>query len=85
VAISVDEQKDSAELATKLGLTYPLLSDTKQTAIRAFGVADENTGVAWPTVFVVRRDGKVAARYFTESYKKRATTSDILAALDRQR
>lgn len=85
MAVSVDEPKDSAELATKLGLTYPLLSDTKQTAIRAFGVADESTGVAWPTVFVVGRDGKVAARLFTESYKKRTTTSDVLAALDRQR
>jgi len=60
VAVSVDEAKDSAELAAKLGLTYPLLSDPKQTAIHAFGVADESTGVAWPTVFVVGRDGKVA-------------------------
>jgi peroxiredoxin len=85
VAISVDEPKDSAELATKLGLTYPLLSDAKQTAIRAFGVADESTGVAWPTVFVVGRDGKVAARFFTESYKKRTTTSDVLAALTPRR
>jgi peroxiredoxin len=81
----VDEPKDSAELAAKLGLTYPLLSDPKQTAIRAFGVADENTGVAWPTAFVIGRDGRIAARFFTESYKKRATTTDILAALDRQR
>ena len=81
VAISVDEPKDSAELAAKLGLTYPLLSDAKQIAIRSFGVADESTGVAWPTVFVVGRDGKVAARFFTESYKKRTTTSDVLAAL----
>jgi peroxiredoxin len=48
-------------------------------------VADESTGVAWPTVFVVGRDGKIAARFFTESYKKRTTTSDVLAALDRQR
>ena len=85
MAVSVDEPKDSAELATKLGLTYPLLSDPNQIAIRAFGVADESTGVAWPTVFVVGRDGKVAARLFTESYKKRTTTSDVLAALDRQR
>ena len=84
-AISVDEPKTSAELATKLGVTFPLLSDPQQTAIRAFGVADESTGVAWPTVFVIDRDGKVAARFFTESYKKRATTSDLLAALDRQR
>jgi len=81
----VDEPKDSAELAAKLGLTYPLLSDPKLTAIRGFGVEDENTGVAWPTVFIVGRDGKVAARSFTESFKKRATTSDLLAALDRQR
>jgi len=81
----VDEQKDSAELAAKLGLTFPLLSDPKQTAIRAFGVLDENTGVAWPTVFVVGRDGKIAARFFTESYKKRATTSDVLGALTRER
>jgi len=85
VVISADEPKDSAELATKLGLTYPLLSDPNQIAIRAFGVADESTGVAWPTLFVVGRDGKVAARFFTESYKKRATTNDVLATLDRQR
>ena len=85
MAVSVDEPKDSTELATKLGLTYPLLSDPNQTAIRAFGVADESTGVAWPTLFVVGRDGKVAARFFTESYKKRATTNDVLATLDRQR
>ena len=83
VAISVDEPKDSAELATKLGLTYPLLSDPDRTAIKAFGVADENTGLAWPTVFVVGRDGKVAKRFFTESYKKRATTSEVLAAFGR--
>ena len=81
----MDEPKDSAELATKLGLTYPLLSDTQQTAIRAFAVADESTGVAWPTVFVIGRDGKVAARFFTESFKKRTTTSDVLAAIDRHR
>ena len=81
----MDEPKDSAELATKLGLTFPLLSDAKQTAIHAFGVADESTGVAWPTIFVVGRDGKVAARFFTESYKKRTTTSELLAAFDRQR
>lgn len=85
MVVSADEPKDSAELATKLGLTYPLLADTKQTAIRGFGVADESTGVAWPTVFVVGRDGKVANRFFTESYKKRATTNEVLAALDRQR
>ena len=81
----MDEPKDSAQLATKLGLAYPLLSDTQQTAIRAFGVADESTGVAWPTVFVVGRDGKVTARFFTESYKKRTTTSDVLAAIGQQR
>jgi hypothetical protein len=33
---------------------------------------------------VVGRDGKIAARFFTESYKKRATTSDVLAALLRE-
>ena len=81
----MDEPKTSAELATKLGLAFPLLSDPQQTVIRAFGVADESTGVAWPTVFVVDREGKVAARFFTESYKKRTTTSDVLAALDRRR
>ena len=46
---------------------------------------DEKTGLAWPTVFVVGRDGKIAARFFTESYKKRPPTSDVLAAFDRLR
>lgn len=38
-------------------LPFPLLSDVHRTAIRAYGVLDEDRNVAYRSTFVVDRDG----------------------------
>jgi peroxiredoxin len=80
-AISVDSVEKNAALAKKLGLSYAVLSDPRLTAIRAFGIEDTQNEIAWPSVFVVGSDGRVAARFLTQSYKSRPTAEDVVAAL----
>ena len=38
-------------------LPFPLLSDVHRTAIRAYGVLDEDRNVAYRSTFIVDRDG----------------------------
>ena len=40
MAVSVDPPPASAELANKLGVTFPLVSDEQRAVTRAYGVED---------------------------------------------
>jgi peroxiredoxin len=81
VAISVDSPATSAQLAKKLGVTFPLLSDESRAAIRAFGVEDAENSISWPAIFIVDKNGKIAWRSLSETYKIRALPKQILDAL----
>lgn len=81
VAISVDDVAPGKALAGKLGLTYPILADPKGTAIRAFGVFDPETEIAWPSIFVVGRDGAIVKRWLADTYSERIATGDVLKDL----
>lgn len=81
MAISVDPPATSADLAKKLGLTYPLLSDENRATIRAFGVEDVENGIAWPAIFIVDKHGKIVWRSLAQTYKIRAMPGQILEAL----
>ena len=83
MAVSVDDASTSRSLAEALGLRFPLASDEQRKLIRKYGVLDEENDIAWPAIFVIGRDGKVAWRSLAESPSKRAGVDDILAALDR--
>jgi peroxiredoxin len=78
----VDPADRSRALAEKLGVTFPLLSDPERQAIRAYGVEDQENGIAWPAIFIVGRDGKVRWRSLAETYKVRPTSEVVLEALD---
>lgn len=77
----MDEPQRSGALAAKLGLRFPLLSDVDLSVIRAYGVEDAENGIAWPAIFVVGRDGRVAWRSLAETYPVRAVPEDVLRAL----
>jgi len=81
VAISVDPPATSAELAKKLGLTFPLLSDQGRVTIRDFGDEDAENGISWPAIFIVDKNKKVVWRSLAQTYKVRALPEQILAAL----
>lgn len=65
--ISVDPAADSAPLAERLGVTFPLLSDPELSAIAAYGVQMQGEALAVPATFVVRQDKTIAWTYVGES------------------
>ena len=82
MAISVDPPAKSKELAGKLSVTFPLLSDEPLATAHAYGVEDKENSISWPSLFVIAPDGKVAWRSVSQTYKVRAGPADILKALD---
>jgi len=78
----VDPPDRSKALAEKLGVKFPLLSDRKREVICAYGVEDQENGIAWPAIFIVGRDGKVRWRSLAETFKVRPTSEVVLEALD---
>ncbi len=81
-AISVDPVARSQDLAKDLHLGFPLLSDPEMRAIRAYGVADEGNGIAWPAEFLVAKGGRIVWRATAQSVAKRPSANDILHAFD---
>jgi alkyl hydroperoxide reductase subunit AhpC len=57
LGISADSHFCHAEFAKARGVPFPLLSDIHRTAIRAYGVHDEERNVAFRSTFIVDRDG----------------------------
>jgi len=57
LGISADSHFSHAEFAKARGIPFPLLSDIHRTAIRAYGVHDEDRNVAYRSTFVVDREG----------------------------
>ena len=82
VAISVDSVDKSKDLAKDLGLAFPLLSDPDLKVIRAYGVADESNGIAWPAEVLVDPGGAIRWRATARSVSQRPSASDVLRAFD---
>jgi len=81
IAISIDATDTSETFVAKLGLSFPLLSDPKMTAIRAYGVEHVGKDIAHPASFVIKQDGTIAYRYVGENPKDRPSVDDLLAQI----
>jgi peroxiredoxin len=86
LAVSVDTNEESAMLADKLGLDFPILSDVQETAIRSWGLVHEGAkpgggSMARPAIFLVEADGTISWRDVTDDYRVRARPEDILEVL----
>jgi peroxiredoxin (alkyl hydroperoxide reductase subunit C) len=57
LGISADSPFSHAAFVDARKIAFPLLSDIHRTAIRAYGVLDEERNVAWRSTFVVDREG----------------------------
>ena len=57
LAISGDSPPCHEAFTRAARLPFPLLSDVHRTAIRAYGVLDEDRNVAYRSTFIVDRDG----------------------------
>ncbi len=96
-AVSYDAVSVLAEFASGHGITFPLLSDEESAAITALGLLDthlvehhaafgvqtrdDQQGVAYPTTFVLDRDGRVTRRIAEANYRVRAGGAWLLRLL----
>jgi hypothetical protein len=87
-AVSRDPAEITAPFAERKGITYPLLSDAGSAVIRRYGllntqVAPDNAhfGIPFPGTFVLDAEGRVADRFFEESYRTRMTGNTLALEL----
>ena len=86
VSVSYDSPATLAAAATKLGLTFPLLSDTGSKIIEAYGVRNEaatgrGAGVPHPVVFILDQQGTIRVKLMREGYRARPESAEIIAAV----
>ncbi len=60
LGVSVDSHWANEAFARSLGLSFPLLSDFKREAMRAYGVLLSEAGYSGRALFVIGRDGRIA-------------------------
>jgi peroxiredoxin len=57
--ISVDSVPANKEFASKIGVTFPLLSDFKRTVVKDYGLFNEEGGYGNRATFVIDKDGVI--------------------------
>jgi peroxiredoxin len=86
VAICVDSVDENRKVVERLGLEYPILSDSERAALRAFDVLHagaspvDHSDIARPATFIVS-DGAIRWRNLTANYRVRPRPQTLLAAL----
>jgi peroxiredoxin len=83
VAISADPLEDSVALASKLGLGFPLLSDTDLAAATRWGVAMKGQDIAVPATFVVLADRTVFWRKVGERMTDLPSNEEVMEVVER--
>ena len=87
-AVSYDDCEVLAEFSEKQGIPFPLLSDIDSEVIRAYGILNDQVapedgffyGIPYPGVYVTDEEGRVAAKFFHGTYKKRDSAELLIAA-----
>jgi peroxiredoxin len=79
LGISIDQANKSREMAAKLKLPFPLLSDLNHTVIESFGVLDGNMGR--PSTFIIDTAGVIRWSYLGEDRSDRPFNDAILSKL----
>ncbi len=77
-----------AEFSEKQGIPFHLLSDIDSEVIRAFGILNDQVapedgffyGIPYPGVYVTDEEGRVVAKFFHGTYKKRDSAELLIAA-----
>jgi peroxiredoxin len=77
----VDGVEKSRELADKLKVTFPVLSDVDHKVIDSYDLYNAEGKIAKPAMFVLDRQGKVRWVFLDENYRIRAVNDAVLAEL----
>ncbi len=87
VAISSADTEAHAELARKIGATFPILSDPGGAVSSAYGVLHAGGNpfgggdIARPGVFVIDRDRRIRHAFVTENWRVRERPEGLLDAI----
>jgi hypothetical protein len=91
-AVSYDDRETLQEFSREQGIPYPLLSDVDSKVIRQYGILNTEVseddaflyGIPFPGVYVADENGRVVAKFFHDTYKKRDSAETLIdAALGR--
>jgi peroxiredoxin len=85
VAISPDPVEKNRSVVERIGLEFPVLSDSDLSLIGALGLQHEGAGPGGTTIprpaTLIVRNGAIVWRNLTENYRVRPRPEDVLAAL----
>lgn len=62
LAVSGDSSDAAARLVKELGLSFPILSDPRMAAVRAFGMFGDSMGMPEMGYVVIDRQGRIRTR-----------------------
>ena len=82
VAVSPDSTAENLGVVRRLGLDYPILSDSELEVTRALGIVHEGAAmdggdIPRPAVFVVE-DGVIKWRHLTDNWRVRIHADELL-------
>ena len=83
LAISVDGPEESSQLADKLKVPFPILSDPGHKVIDTYGILDTGGQISKAAVFIIDLKGIVRWSYIADDYKVRPLDETLLAELAR--
>jgi peroxiredoxin len=81
LGMSVDSAWANQAFAEKLGVQFPILSDSKRDISRAYGVFDENAVISRRTTFVIDRQGVVQQIFMAQEALDPAAALEACALL----
>jgi hypothetical protein len=87
-AVSYDDRETLAQFADKQAIPYPLLSDVDSSVIKQYGILNTEIspddfmlwGIPYPGVYVCDEAGRVTAKFFHDTYKKRDSAELLVDA-----
>ena len=78
ISVSTDDE-GSAGVASRVGLTYPVLFDPEHDVIEQYGVYDlHGDGFAAHSIFIVDRDGVLRWEYVSKSTYDTPATAHVI-------
>jgi peroxiredoxin len=83
IAIGPDDPDQAAELASRLGLTFPVVCDEGLTLTRRFGIvfqAPERDPLPVPAVYLVDGQGTIVFHFVHPDYRLRLNPELLVAA-----
>lgn len=87
ISVSYDPPATLAAAAKKLGVTFPMLSDTGSKVIDAYGIRNQEAtgrgvGIPHPVVFILDQQGTIRVKLMRDGYRTRPESAEIIAAVE---